>query len=132
MRDTELTARRDAALVAAYQKALGKLGRTAPFVRKRKVLDRILTAPAPRFYCSVEEASRVCSQILRGKGIARRGVRSAMYADLSRRVAAKLAENDLHTLRTAVMEAIEEPAPEWYIGIESALRIVNRSFKRRR
>lgn len=131
MRNTELTSARDTALVSAYRDTLNKLGKNAPFVPKKQILQWIIQGKAPRFYCSAEEASRVCSLLLRGKASTRKGLRNDMYKDLSAVVAAKMQHAPLHTFQTALTEAIEEPAPQWYLGIESALRIINRSFKRK-
>lgn len=117
---------RNRALVEAYYRAL----KAAPYRSKADLLSCAVSSRAPRFYCSLEEAHRNCSKILRGLPLARKsGLNEKMYREIACRVEAYRGQTGKRCLRAALLEIIYSEAPEFYITPEYAQQIINKSYK---
>lgn len=97
-----------------------------------EVYAQAVMEPCSRFWVSERRAAEVISKMLRGQDRDWKSVplRSKMYGELYRRVKAWREENPGHHLSDAVFEAVNSPAPEFYLTPESAAVIVSRVMKR--
>ncbi len=130
MKSIEHIRERNDALTKKYFEKLKALGKTAPYVSKVEIITEVISTSAPRFYCSIEEAHRNCSRILRGKPITRKTNKNAkMYHDITMRVHKYRQDTGINSLKAALIEIIYDEAPEFYIGVEYAIQIINKSYK---
>lgn len=96
----------------------------------REAIDRTCTLPAPRFYCSVEEAHRNCSILFRGGRLKKSAMFAAMYSDMTD-IAAGLMDEKGISLRRAIEYMLNTPvqAPSYYMSPYYARAVVGRFLK---
>lgn len=130
MKDTELKEARDRDLFLCYQRAL----RENSFKSQREALEYVCGCPAPRFYISSKECSLLLGKLFAGRRLER--MHPLCYKRL-RDLAEKYkmyvrGENGMKGLsRERVCEIIVDmPAPEFYVSVRYAMRIINKETRR--
>ena len=124
MRDTMLRQQRDSALFESYQMALN----THTFATQKEAVLYVLAHPAPQWFVSSEFCASVLSRWLRGKE-----AHYKMSKTKTRKFRALLeaykearqdpAYSELPLIKICEM-LVERPAPEWFLGYDSALSII--------
>lgn len=131
MKNTELKRARDRALYQAFKRLLAQGG----YPTMRQAASAVCKCPAPRFFIEPEKASLLVGCIINGVSLDDRNMGT-------RRMASQLHALYLHWLednpgsrmsRERIMEiVVEMPAPEFYIGAQSARKIIYRERKKAR
>jgi len=120
---------RDAELLSAFRRAVAgsRVAATSEYYRLA------VATPASRFWVSERRASEVIGQMLRGRSIAgMTPMRQKMYRELYRRAVAYRASHPGATIYEATFEAVNSPAPEFYLTPLSAKIILCRHRARLR
>lgn len=118
---------RNHALLAAWRKAMS----TADNISWLDVVKKAVEMPAPRFWCSEEQAMCVVRKLLKGqdpnvKSVARR----EMFEEIHRRVVALRTQNPSLTITDAVFKVVHSPAPQFYLSVKSAYVIIQSAKKK--
>ena len=132
MKDTELKTARDRALYEAYLKAI----REHTFVDYHACVDYVRKSRAPQFFLSPKSLSNYLGLIFSGKDL----ISELNDASLRRvwelydRYMDYIEEHDCTGVsRERICEIlVEQEAPEFYLGRERAIQILNRERKRAR
>lgn len=120
----EFGKQRNEELLAAFRKAMGD--------PKLRTLDDIFMAaassPASRFWVSERRAGEVISHLMKGGSIERMlPKRREMYEEILRRTLAYMKKHPRASVTDAVFEAVNSPAPEFYLTYKSTRVILYRS-----
>lgn len=123
MRDTELKRRRDNALYHTYVKSIERYS----FSNLREAADFSRRQKAPEFFITPHEASLLVGKIQSTTSLI--GLHPQLRArawEIYARYAAYMKENPGNTMpRERILETIvEEEAPEYYVGVEMARKIL--------
>jgi hypothetical protein len=78
----ELIAERTKDLLEAERLVIKRIGKDAPYVSRKHIINMVSTEPAPRYYISTEEAMRIVSMINKGRPIKRSGIKKRMYQEI--------------------------------------------------
>lgn len=108
-----------------YREFLNRLGKNGRSIRE--IFDDLAAnAPADRFYISEEQAQRIVSRLNRGKTFTRnsRSPRVRMARDIQRRVNNLRKANPRMSLREAVYQVVNSPAPAFYLTAGSIRTIL--------
>lgn len=127
---SDFTPQRDSELYSRFKELLAASG-SAPL---RQLFGQAAAMPASRFWVSAERAAIVISDLRNGRNIEvtekMTPMRQRMYAELRRRVDVILRDSPQICLAHAVEEAVQQPAPEFYLTDESARLIIYRHRRR--
>lgn len=118
----DFTIQRNRELMQAYRHACGK--RT--FVVRREVCEEVANSPCSRFWVSEERAAAVVSGLLKGRyaldDMSRQ--KRDMFLEIFKRVTKIMDENPDVKLRDAVFDAVNSPAPRFYMTTRSVIQII--------
>lgn len=120
----DITTVRDRELLRLYRKILDDGCKN-----NREAARRIVSMPSPCFWIEPRTAMLFLSRKIRGESLEDiKGVRRRMYEELYRRY---LEIRDRHpSLLSACRELVTEEAPEFYIGVDTAVKIIKRERDR--
>lgn len=120
---SDFTPQRDRELLAAFKNQLHLLGD----VPLPEIFHRAARQPASRFWVSERRAAAVVSKMLKGDLILSMNPKKReMYYEIFRRVERILNERPGCCLTDAVFEAVNSPAPEFYLTPKSARVMIYR------
>ncbi len=123
---SEHNVERNRDLVRAYIEAIGNTRR----VYMPQLLERIVNMPSKRFWITAERAAIMVARIMKGDKLTNmRPVRREMFFEIYRRVVElqKMQPNE-HLINLA-QQAIESPAPKFYLTSGTARLILYRTKK---
>ena len=125
----EFRDQRDNDLYRAYRQQL----KTTSFVRLPQLIDRVISSPAERFYVSEERAAIVIGEMLRGRSIEHMQTQKRrMYDEIFSRFLELMQRRPYLQYNEAVTIVVNQPAPEFYLTVGSAIVILHRIRKRMR
>ena len=130
MRDTMLRQHRDQELFKAYQEAL----KNNEFEDQKDAINFVRTHPAPEWFVSKEFCAAVLSSKLRGRDHYKMGKQKMRKFDalLGLYLEKKKEFPYCGMCHLALCEAIVQmPAPEWFLGVEMATKIINEQIRER-
>lgn len=88
--------------------------------------------PAPRFYCTFENARRFVSLLDRGKPLPlKQENKIAMYEEIFRRYKLLAGDSGKRYKYTVLENIIKEPAPSFYLDFETFRALVYKAMKKR-
>lgn len=126
----DFRAQRDRDLYRAYCRTLDNTH--SPF-RLPTVIQQVLKRPAERFYVSEERAAIVITEMMKGKSIASMQVQKRrMYNEIYRRFRRVKRAHPAMSLQEAITIVVNQPAPEFYLTVGSAIVILHRIRKQMR
>lgn len=131
MKNTELKRARDRALYQAFKRLLAQGG----YPTMRQAASAVCRCPAPRFFIEPENASLLVGCILNGVSLDDRNMGTRRMASQLHALYLQWLEDNpgSRMSRERIMEIIVEmPAPEFYIGAQSARKIIYRERKKAR
>lgn len=103
------------------------------YVCLSRLMEEVVATPAQRFYVSEERAAIVLSKMLQGQSIAHMQLQKRrMFEEIYRRFLALMQRRPYLRYQEAVAIVVNQPAPEFYLTIGSAIVILHRIRKRRR
>ncbi len=129
--NAEYGADRDAALLSLFDRMMASAPADSSI---NSIFEDLARQPAPRFYVSELRAIRVISAMRRGN-MSLKGVtdsRHRLYAEINSRVECLLGQHPDMCLADAVVEAVNSPAPEFYMEPSSVKVTVYNLLRRRR
>ena len=120
---------RDNDLFRAYRRQLQQTG----YVHLPQLLDLVIRTRAERFYVSEERAAIVINELLRGKSIDHMQTQKRrMYEEIYRRFLRLTQRRPYLSYNEAITIVVNQPAPEFYLTVGSAIVILHKIRKRRR
>lgn len=127
-----VSAIRNEDVVNAFFDAVKSMRKDIPYTPQDKIIEHALKGGAPRFYTTFENARRFVSLLERGKDLPLTNPNKiAMYRELHRRYR-EIRERQTCCNGYSVLEnIIEQPAPSFYIDIDTFRGILYKSYKRR-
>ena len=131
MKNTDLKRARDLALYREFKRMLAENG----FPTMRTAASAVCRRPSPRFFIEPERASLLVGCIINGISLAKHNpATQRMARQLHANYEQYLKDNPGCRLsRERIMEIlVEQPAPEFYIGAQSARKIIYRERKKAR
>jgi len=124
----DLPIERNKDLLLVQKSVLGRLGANAPFTSRKRIIKLVCIEPAPRFYVSRDEASRVISKIENGLGIKRKeGLRAEMYCELFSVYSRIKAQNPKLERMQIIDIAVMEPASNFFLKEAYVQYLLNRA-----
>lgn len=97
----------------------------------RNVYEELAESPSSRFWVGEQRALEAVRAILAGHTPCASRLRNEMYTEIKERALRILGTRAAPTLADAVAEAVNSPAPKFYITPVSAMTVVSRAKKRR-
>lgn len=131
MRESDYIYNRDQDLFDCYFSKIKELGEIAFYIPKKEIIEKIVNSTAPRFYCSTEEAIRVCSRLNRGLSVNRKCKNLNMYQEITLIAQKYINEKEIKSISAGIYYALRQPASKWYISTDYAYQVINRNRKRR-
>lgn len=131
MKNTELKRARDRALYQAFKRLLAQGG----YPTMRQAASAVCKCPAPRFFIEPEKASLLVGCIINGVSLDDRNMGTRRMASQLHALYLQWLEDNpgSRMSRERIMEiVVEMPAPEFYIGAQSARKIIYRERKKAR
>lgn len=114
---------RNEELLKAFKQELVHLGALS----HDEIFARAARREASRFWVGEQRASVVVSRMFKGDKLQNMNpTRRRMYYEIFRRVKMIMEKNPKQTLSSAVFEAVNSPAPEFYLTDKSARVIIYR------
>lgn len=114
---------RNEELLNAFKQELVHLG----VLSNDEIFSRAAHREASRFWVSEQRAAVVVSRMFKGDKLHKMNpTRRRMYYEIYRRVKMLMEKNPKQTLSGAVFEAVNSPAPEFYLTDKSAKVIIYR------
>jgi hypothetical protein len=111
---------RDEDFLSSYLSVIKDHGKSAPFLKKEYILAQAIRRPARRFYVSEEQCLRIIGDMLKGKKEEiKNPLKAEMYGEICRRVR-QIIGNTKQPLPDIIQEVISQPAPRFYLTLESA------------
>lgn len=124
---------RDDDLFRAYSAAWERAYMNDEYVCLSRLMEEVVATSAQRFYVSEERAAIVLSKMLQGQSIAHMQLQKRrMFEEIYRRFLALMQRRPYLRYQEAVTIVVNQPAPEFYLTIGSAIVILHRIRKRRR
>ena len=124
---------RDDDLYRAYLKAWRLAMYDEGVVKLPRLIEKLVTSPAERFSVSEERAAIVLAEMLRGKSIAHMQTQKRrMYEEIYRRFLRLMQQRPYLRYQEAICIVVNQPAPEFFLTIGSAIVILHRIRKRKR
>lgn len=112
---------RDREVRAAFRRVLHLHG---GFMSVREMYEAVSLTPTSRFFVSAQRAMRVVGRMDVGDPTRRmRPSNKRMYQEIHRRVKNLMSARPGLTLREAVEEVVEQPAPETYMGVRQIAHV---------
>lgn len=132
MKVDTISAIRNTDVVNAFFDAVKSMRKSIPYTPQDRVIEHALKNGAPRFYTTFENARRFVSLLERGRKLPLTNPNKiAMYRELHRRYC-KMRECQACGRGYAILEnIIEQPAPSFYIDIDTFRGILYKSYKRK-
>lgn len=121
------THQRNAELMRAYRHAC----RHRSFIAINDIAIEIVNSPSSRFWVSEERALVVISNILKGRPIldTMHPSKQEMFREIYRRTLLLLEQNTSLALSDAVFQAVNSPAPKFYMRPRCAIEIIRKIRK---
>lgn len=121
---------RKKAVIAAFYDTMKKVSSANPFFTIDEVVRKARLTPAPRFFVTYENARRFVSLLVRkGEMPLLNENKLQMYKELYRRYMQRI---QYGRNRFRILESIiEEPAPSFYLDVESFRGIIYKTLRRR-
>ena len=117
-------------IIDSFFKTLKEQRKTRPFITQNEVIEQAAKGSAPRFYVTFENARRFVSLLMRGKPLPITNKNKiAMYKEIYRRYKAREKNCDNRYKYVILEDIIEEPAPSFYIDMETFRGIVYRTLR---
>ena len=118
----DFTIQRNRELLQAYRHACSK--RT--FIVRREVCEEAANSPCSRFWVSEERAAVIVSGMLKGRYVLddMSFQKREMFLEIFKRVTNILDEKPDAKLRDAVFDAVNSPAPRFYMTTRSVVQII--------
>lgn len=118
----EFTHDRNTELMAAFRKAIAK----HRFIDIKAISVEVVNTPCSRFWVSEERAMVVILALLKGKPVlnAMRPTKREMFQEIYNRVLALKNQSPDVPLSTLVHNAVNSPAPKFYMTPLSAMEII--------
>lgn len=111
---------RDEDFLSSYLSVIKDHGKSAPFLKKEYILVQTIRRPAKRFYVSEEQCIRIIGDMLKGKKEEiKNPLKAEMYREIYKRVR-EILENTDQALPDIIQTVISQPAPRFYLTLESA------------
>ena len=109
-----------------------KLRKENPNLNVRDIADKISKSPAPKFYCSYENARRMISLLDMGKKLPISNTNKvAMYKDIYM-IWSKKYKGNTHSraiYRDTLSKILNSQAPSYYLDVDTVIALIYRSFK---
>ena len=119
-------------VVNAFFDAVKSMRKDIPYTPQDKVIERAMRDGAPRFYTTFENARRFVSLLERGRKLPLTNPNKiAMYMELHRRYRETRKRQACCNGYSVLENIIEQPAPSFYIDIDTFRGILYKSYKRR-
>lgn len=116
---------------AALYEAFKKLSSEYPKRHMRTICEQIIAMPAKRCYVGEERACDVVSSLMAGrKCLIRSEARRRMYEHLVALTTEIRRNNPGVTMEAAVFEAVNTPAPEYFISVATAVSLIYEEIRR--
>ena len=117
-------------IIDSFFNSLKELRKTRPFVTQNEVIEHAARSTAPRFYVTFENARRFVSLLMRGKRLPIVNKNKVeMYKEIYRRYKQRVKECGERYRYVILDEIIREPAPSFYLDVETFRGIVYRSLR---
>lgn len=108
----DFTQERNAELCRMFRRLIHE----ADYIDLQKIFRKMARTPVPRFYVSESRAFIVINERHRsGKWTVKGELRQAMYEEIYRRALEMLERGDFDNLYDCVFEAVNTPAPRFYL-----------------
>lgn len=129
--ELEFKKERDQDFLSSYDLVIEECGKFAPFLQKEFLLHQAILRPAKRFYVSEEQAFDIINSMMKGKYIVKNSLKRLMYEEILLRVKKEL-EFSEDSMQDIIMRVINQPAPRFYMTIQSAQILYYKLIKMRR
>lgn len=124
----DFTSQRDAELCLAFRRLIHE----ASFINLPTIFRKVAESPASRFFVSEQRAYLVISQWRRtGHLPVSTPLRRRMFALISERVDEILGRNPDYSLQDAVFDAVNSPAPSFFLTPGSARTLIYKALNLR-
>lgn len=122
---------RDNSIREAYFNALKNLRKSMPYISTEEIIQEVMKKEAPRFFITYDNARRVISLMHRGKPIrVSNENKLCMYKELYARFLKY--KQEMKAPGYCVLKyIIEQPAPSYYVAIDTMRGIIYKSIKNR-
>lgn len=118
-----MTEERDHSVIQVYKSLLRELGFS---VSRRELYRRVAQHRTSRFWVVPASAKRTLYRMMYGPPILNQSPeRKRMYSEILCRVRDYMQRNHSATLGAAINYVIQQPAPEFYLSVQTVKRIIN-------
>lgn len=116
-------------VVNSFFESLKEVRKTRPFASQDEIIRHAANSKAPRFYVTFENARRFVSLLARKKSLPLSNTnKQAMYKEIYRRYKKRVKECGERYKYIILDEIIREPAPSFYLDIETFRGIVYKTL----
>ena len=126
---------RKQAIIDTFFETLKKCRKIDPFASLEKIIEKAASTTAPRFFVSFENARRFVSMLVRKKRLPLVNKNKIeMYMELYKRYK-RLRKEDANNPvihYTALEKIIEEPAPSFYLDVETFRCLLYKALRERK
>ena len=117
-------------VINSFFGTLKELHNTRPHITQGEVIELASKKSAPRFYVTFENARRFVSLLVRGKELPITNKNKVeMYKEIYRRYKQRVKECSERYRYVILDEIIREPAPSFYLDVETFRGIVYRTLR---
>lgn len=120
---------RDNSIKEAYFDTIKSLRKVMPYISTEEVIQEVMKKEAPRFFITYDNARRIISLMHRGKPIhVSNENKLCMYQEIYRRFLQ--CKQEMKVPGYCVLKnIIEQPAPSYYVAIDTMRGIIYKSLK---
>ena len=117
-------------VVKSFFESVKLVRKTKPYATQEEIIRHAVKSEAPRFYVTFENARRFISLMSRKKKLPLiNRNKLAMYKEIYRRYAKRVKDCSKRYRYVVLEQIIEEPAPSFYLDIETFRGIVYRTLR---
>ena len=117
-------------VVNCFFESLKEVRKTKPYATQDEIIKHAVSRKAPRFYVTFENARRFVSLLSRKKKLPLiNSNKLAMYKEIYRRYAKRVKDCSKRYRYVVLEQIIEEPAPSFYLDIETFRGIVYKTLR---
>lgn len=122
---------RDNSIREAYFDTMKSLRKVMPYISTEEIIQEMMKKEAPRFFITYDNARRIISLMHRGKSIQVTNTNKlSMYQEIYRRFL--MYKQEMKAPGYCILKIIiEQPAPSYYVAIDTMRGIIYKSLKNR-